>query len=231
MSGVIKSHSVTELAAVRPFAGQMPPAPVVVLPRLDEERERLRRAVAALEGELRRRDVEIEVLRTDVEQAFEDGKAKGREAGLAEARDRQEERLAALEAAARKAQGEVSSGLASLERLAPLLARDCVDKILGEASGYAELIGPIVVRQLADIDRAMLLRIEVSHRDFPDAAALSALGHRLAPLAVDIVADAQMAPGGCVMVLKLGRMHVGIDQQWTALRDVLGEMAAPEAAP
>jgi hypothetical protein len=33
------------------------------------------------------------------------------------------------------------------------------------------------------------------------------------------------------MVMRLGRIEVGIDQQWPVLRDLLGEISAPEAVP
>ncbi len=229
MSGIIKSGSHAELASVRAL-GTPPPVSVVPMPRKDEERERLRRTVAALESDLRRRDAVIDGLRKDVERAFEGGKAQGREAGLAEARDLQAERLAALEATLREVRTDISAGLGALDRLAALLARDCVEMILGGAEDRAELIARIVGTQVERIDKAMLLGIEVARADFPDDTALAALAERLAPLSVALAADPELPQGGCVMILRLGRMSVGIDQQWGALDALLGRMALPEAA-
>ena len=76
----------------------------------------------------------------------------------------------------------------------------------------------------------MLLAVEVSREDFADGEALTALAHRLSPLAVVIEANPEMASGACVMRLRLGRLSIGIDQQWGVLRDLLTEMSEPEAA-
>ena len=231
MSAIIKSGNLADLVGVRPFAAPLPAPALAATSRQDEERERLRRTVTALEGELRQRDIAIEVLQADVKQAFEDGTAKGREAGLAEAHDRQSDRLAQLEAAAQKAADEIAAKLVGLERLAALLARDCVAKILGDADDRAEFIARIIGVQTAKIDQAMLLGIDVARADFPDDAALAALAERLRPLSVALNASEALRTGGCVMTLRLGRMVVGLDQQWPALSDVLDEMATPEAAP
>jgi flagellar biosynthesis/type III secretory pathway protein FliH len=226
---VIKSGNLAGLSSVRPIAAHASAA-IVPLQRQDEERERLRRTIATLESDLRERDVAIDVLRKDVERAFAEGTAKGHAAGLADAEDKQNDRLDRLEATARLAQEGVSAGLVSLERLSALLARECVDKILGNAQDRADLIGYIIAVQVAKIDKSMLLAVEVSRDDFPDAEALAALAQRLSPLAVALEANAEMAPGACVMRLRLGRLAVGIDQQWGALKDLLTEMSEPEAA-
>jgi flagellar assembly protein FliH len=228
VSGVIKSGNFADLSSVRPI-GTQTQAAVVPLQRQDEEKERLRRSVAALESQLRERDVAIDMLRKDVERAFEEGTAKGHAAGLAEAEDKQNARLDLLEGTARKAQEEVSAGLVSLDRLAALLARECVEKIVGNAEDRADLIGYIISVQIAKIDRAMLLAVEVSGEDFPDGEALTALSRRLGPIAVVLEANPELASGACIMRLRLGRLSVGIDQQWGALKDLLTDMSLPEA--
>ena len=227
MTGVIKSQNLAALSGVRPFEVKSSVAEVVALARHDEESERLRRKVSALEGEIRQHKTSIETLRGDVERAFEDGKAKGRDIGLAEAQDRQSERLAALEAGIQAARSEVSGALASLERLAPLLAQECLDRIFGAASDRSGMVAEIVAAQMARIDRGALLRIDVSRRDFPQDDALAALAQRLSLPSTTFDIRDDMASGGCVMVLQLGRMVVGVDQQWGALREMLGTMAEP----
>lgn len=226
---VIKSGNLAGLSSVRPIASQAQAA-VVVLQRQDEERERLHRRIAALESELRERDVAIDVLRKDVERAFEEGTDKGHVAGLAAAEDKQNDRLFRLETAARRAQEGIAAGLVSLERLAALLARECCDKILGNAQDRADLIGYIIAVQIAKIDKSMLLAVEVSREDFPDDEALAALAQRLAPLTVALEANGEMTSGACVMRLRLGRLSIGIDQQWGALKELLTQMSEPEAA-
>lgn len=229
MSALIKSGNLADLSAVRPIGVQVAPALVVRRPE-DEEVERFRRAVSSLEGELRERDVAIDVLRKDVERAFEEGRAKGRELGRSEAEDRESDRLARLEEGIETARREVCDGLVSLERLAALLARECLEKILGDATDRIDLIARIVAAQIQAIDRSMLLHIEVSSEDFPNPAALASLASRLEPFRLLPVVNADLASGGCVMSLRLGRMVVGLDQQWGALRGVLNEMALPEEA-
>ncbi len=224
MSGIIKSGNLADLTAVRAFAAA-PPLPEP--PRLDEERERLRRRVAALEGELRQRDTKLEELRAEVKRAYEAGTAEGHAAGLADARDRQAERLALLEESLHAARAKLSAGVESLQRLAPLLARECLDRMLGGSKDRAALLGRMIETQIGKIDKAMLLGIEVSRADFADDGALAALSARIGQPAVTLKAGAGMPSGGCVMTLKLGQVSVGLDQQWGVLRDLLTQMALP----
>src|ERR1700710_411557 len=227
MSRIIKSDAAQILSSVRPIGAR---APAIMPSHADEDRERLRQVVATLEGQLRERDDAIEVLRKDVPRAFDDGMAQGRDGGLAEAQDCQAERLAVLETAARDAKAEVAAHLGSLERLSALLARDCVGKGLGDSAEHADLIARIVAAQIARIDKAMLLGIEVSRSDFPEDAALAGLALRLGFAPSAITARGDLPAGGCIMVLRLGRMNIGIDQQWGALAALLDDMALPEAA-
>lgn len=228
MSGIIKSGNLADLSVVRPVA--VPAAISAASIRQEEERERSHKRIAALEEDLHKRDASITALRADVERAFEEGKTQGHAAGLAEAQDRQAERLSLLDNAVRQALEKMSTDLSSLERLAAVLARECLDKILGSPDDHAELLGQIISKQIAKIDKVMLLGIEVSQQDFPDDEALAALGKRIGLSAVALTARDDMASGGCVMQLRLGRMNIGIDRQWGALREVLDEMALPEGA-
>jgi flagellar biosynthesis/type III secretory pathway protein FliH len=78
--------------------------------------------------------------------------------------------------------------------------------------------------------RAMLVDIRLSRLDFPDEADLASLADRVGSQSFRLVAGDDLPSGGCVMTLRLGRVSVGIDQQWPALRNLLDEMASPEAA-
>jgi flagellar biosynthesis/type III secretory pathway protein FliH len=46
---------------------------------------------------------------------------------------------------------------------------------------------------------------------------------------VEVSASNEIGSGGCRINLRLGRLSVGVDQQWPVLRNLLGEMAQPEA--
>ena len=223
MSGLIKSGQVLELASVRPLSAVHTITPVVT--KSDEERERLRHRVATLEGEMVAQNATIDALKADVVRAFDAGKRKGREEGLAEAKDRADERLALLRQALQNATATLAERLAGLERLAPLLALECLDKILGDSAQRRALVAMIIQAQLKLIDRAMLLRIEVSRSDFPQTDLLARLqSDGLA--AVEVKADPALPSGSCVLTLRLGRMEVGLNQQWGVLRDLLRDMAA-----
>jgi flagellar biosynthesis/type III secretory pathway protein FliH len=227
MSAIIKSGSVTELSAVRPIKAA---SFTRAISKQDEERNRLQQRIAALEEELRKRDEAMAALRADVERAFEEGKTQGRNEGLMQAEDRQAERFTLLENGVQEALDGLSKDLSSLERLSALLARECLDKILGASDDRAELVGRIIAEQIGKIERSTLLGIEVSRADFPDDQSLAALGAHIGLPSVALTADAEKPSGACTMTLRLGRMDVGLDQQWSALREVLGEMALPENA-
>jgi flagellar biosynthesis/type III secretory pathway protein FliH len=229
MSSIIKSADLSGLSTVQSLGEPLSVAPVISLGKHDEKRDAILRRVARLEEELRQRDAEVRDLRAAVAQAQEEGAEQGYESGLVAAQDRQTERLALLEKSMMRAQASLAEGLTSLSRLSALLAQDCVDIVLGNAGDRAELIERIIVSQMAKIDRAMLVDIRLSRLDFPDQADLASLADRLGAQSFSIVAGDDLPSGGCVMTLRLGRLSVGIDQQWPALRNLLDEMALPEA--
>jgi hypothetical protein len=224
MSGLIKSGSVAELSQVRSIAT----VTAAAVTRADEERAFARQRIAALEEELRLRDAAIAQLQDDVIAARAAGEAEGRLAGFGEAEDRQAERLVVLEDAMHKACALLGENLSALGRLAPVLAKEALEIILGDAGDRVALLGRMVDTQVARIEKSALLGIELSREDFPDDAALTAFSTRVALPQVTLTAG-DLPSGGCVMTLRLGRMNVGIAQQWGVLKTVLDEMAEPEA--
>jgi flagellar biosynthesis/type III secretory pathway protein FliH len=227
MSGLIKVTDTMGHAAVRPLTKLAPPP--IVSPQ-DEERERLRVRTAQLESELRQRDVVIAGLRSDVDLALERGKTEGHAAGLKAAEDRQAERLAILESGVRQARARLDENLASLERLAAALAGECLDTVLGDRKYRAQTVRKILAAQSAKIEKSALLAVELSSSDFPDAEALAVIERDIAPSQAALSARAEIPSGGCRMVLRLGQMDVGLDQQWGSLRDLLAEIASPKGA-
>lgn len=222
MSTLIKS---SQGAVVRPLGMALRPP---VSP-LEEECERLRQRVTALDGELGRRDATIAELRAEIPRAEEKAKAEGRELGFKDAQDRQEARLALLDAGIRQAQTRLSENMSSLERLAALLARECLDTVLGDPKHRASSVRKIIANQVAKIEKSSVLTIELSKADFPDDEALAALAEALRPAALS--ASEAMAPGACRMTLRLGTIEVGLDRQWTSLRAVLDSIATEGRAP
>jgi flagellar biosynthesis/type III secretory pathway protein FliH len=225
MSAVIKSQDLASQSSIRSLAAFVRPSP----PQRDE-RTILNAQITALEDELRRRDQAIADLHADVTRALADGRSEGHKAGFVEAEDRQSARLLVLEEALRRAQEKLSLGMTSLERLAVVLASDCLEVILGNADAHTDLVEDIIRAQLARLDRGMLLAVKLSRHDFPDDDALSSLGTRLGLPAITLAASDDMPAGGCVMTLRLGTMDIGVKQQWSALRHLLGHLALPEEA-
>lgn len=232
MSSIIKSGSVTELAAVRPFSLPLQPVPPpVAVVRKNEEEERLRARIAFLEDEIRQRDASIVMLRSDVERSRQAGMEEGRKLGLGEAEDRQAARYGLLEKTVQNVRNELSGRMLSLDRLSMLLAEETLDIIFDDRTMRADLLRRILEVQIAKIDKSMLVEIEVSPEDFPDKDALAAISEALGLRSVNVRANPELASGGCTMNLRLGKMEVGLDQQWGTLRELLGDMALPGGEP
>lgn len=230
MGAVIKSGSLNDLSSVRPFT--IPShAPAIAVVKQDEERERLQRRLMALEAELKERDAAITALRADVECALVEGKAEGMAVGRAEVEDRQAARLTLLLGSIEQCQAELSNRLESLERLSFLVTQECLDKILGDRDTSAGLVRQIIEHQIGKVDRAMLMSIEVSQEDFPDTTILEEVVRKAGARSITVSATTEIPSGGCRMRLQLGNVEVGIDQQWGVLRELLAELALPEASP
>jgi len=227
MSRVIKSQNV-ELSLVRPLAAT---PPVSLVPRHDEEADRLKARIATLESEARKQAAAMDELRAANERDIVASKAEGREQGLKEANDRQAERLALLEDALGRARTELGEKLASMERLAALLARETLDIVLGDPEHRAAAVRKILAEQSGRIEKSAIVGVAVSAEDFPDKDALAYAARRAGLSAAQVSARGDLAPGACEISLRLGKMDVGIAQQWGVLSGMLAELAAPEAAP
>jgi flagellar biosynthesis/type III secretory pathway protein FliH len=223
MSAVIKSGDAS--ARVRPLTL----VNAVLRPtKEDEERDQFRRKIAALEGEIRNREILIAGLRAEAEAAFARGKTEGRDEGVASAGKREAERLALLDGAARESREQFETALLSLDRLSTVLARDVLEIVFGDAEYRGDLVEKIMKAEMAKIEASAVVEISVSAADFPDKkAALSAANRAgVASRVSVVVADAPS--GSCAITLRLGRLEVGIDQQWGVLRERLTELSRPE---
>jgi hypothetical protein len=224
MSKVIKADDYAALGAVRVL-----PTSIPFPKKEDEERDRLRKRLVTLEDEVRQREETIATLRAEIPLAFERGKAEGEADGLGRAVGREAERLSLLEGAMGRANADLSANLSSLERLAPLLARDCLDIILGDAQWRSESIGKILATKMVGIEKSALVEIIVSTDDFPDDNNLSALAQKAGIHAAIVRASADIASGDCQMRFRLGEEEIGIRQQWNVLCAKLDELSFPEA--
>lgn len=228
MNALIKSGSPNEASAVRRISVLRTEHPGVSA--IDQERELGARQLATLQAELQARSLEVRALHDEVAAAYVRGQEEGRLAGRSEAEDRQAQRVALLERSLQQVQNEIGEGIKSLEQLAVLLARDCLDVLLGNPNYRAELVGEIVRTQVARVERSLLVDIRVSPDDFPDAQALAAVAGHAGIDTTSLSTSPSTPGGGCVMTLQLGKMDVGLAQQWGVLREALDEIGAREGS-
>lgn len=185
----------------------------------------LRARIARLEEEVAERERLIASLRDQAESAYADGHTAGRATGAREANDDVEARFALLDRAIGEATAGFGQTLASLEGLAALLARECLERMFGETSG-AEVVLALLRKQVATLERAAIVHIEVAEIDFPNAGACARLAGKLGLQGIEI--DARARPqGSCTIRLQLGEMEIGLDRQWGALSAALAALVEP----
>jgi flagellar biosynthesis/type III secretory pathway protein FliH len=226
MSAIIKSTSAKRPGAILSLedARKADPANLAITSLEDQ----LRQKITTLETISRRQQEQIEILHKDVQQAFVEGEAQGKEQGLAEAEDKQAERFAVLQAGVQVALTSFEESMSSLERLALLLARDCVNVMMTESEARADLLCDMIRFQASTIEKSAIIAIEVSGEDFPDEQDLVVLAERAFTGPVRLSVSKELEAGDCVIRLRLGQLEIGINQQWGVLRDLLDEMARPE---
>jgi type III secretion protein L len=224
MSGIIKSGAFAELAQVRPLPPAAASASVVILSRHEEERDRLRARVSVLEAEIQQRDALIETIRAAAGDSFAEGRALGCSEGVTQAENRETERLALLGESLQRSEAALREKVAALERLAPLLARECLEILFAAPKFCGKAVRRIIEAQMARIEKSAVLSIAVSRADFTSEESLAAVAEGLA-----VQASEDLPPGACSINLRLGTLEVGLNQQWPALRALLAEMAEPEA--
>lgn len=181
--------------------------------------------IEELQGACDDRAAQIAQLRKDI--ADESAKAyeEGRLAGLAAADDRQKERIALLSEKLSQAVDALRSEYVSMERLAVLLARLCLEKMFGESSDRVALVRDLIRGQIQEIDPATLLNVTVSCEDFASESALLNVAESLGLARARVLASPEMSSGDCEMTLTLGQLDLGLTQQWGVLSQALFAMA------
>jgi len=232
MTRVLKKNGAIDVPAVHSLVSAWSVADDVAAPApaVDPELVALRMECEALKKQLDERDAKLTGLRAEADAAFKAGEAKGHEAGLREAEDQGEKRMARLEAGISQAQAAFADALGGLERLAPALAHQALAGLLGQADARPQLVAAIVRNQVQTLEARALLEIEVSASDFPDGDALAALEGTLGGFGPVIHASVALKSGDCRIRLKLGTLDVGLDRQWNELAALLREMTEGGAA-
>lgn len=216
MTALLPAESVGE---VRAFAGAgKAPAPAA---------HPLEAMCIALRQELEEARVAIADGQRDRERAVETAWGEGRQAGLAQAEEREAERLVALGKALEGAVGAVDERLAGLDRLAAELAAAALTRLFDDPAALRAMSASFIARQVQGLKDARLVRAQVSAQDFVDTENLAALGARLrdAGVEVEIIPDAALKSGQARLDLTLGRAELDLSEQWQSLAALLRSMA------
>jgi flagellar biosynthesis/type III secretory pathway protein FliH len=209
-----------------------PPTPVI-----DQERLALEGQVEALSEELQdlakalqAREARIGELECDLDAGLADAEAKGREAGLAQGAEAKAEALAILEGSAERALGDFRAELQALEILAVALAKAGLAKVFGDGGEMTDKVARLIRRQLQELERTAVLRMEVSAADFGSGEALDGLRLAAGLDDVELKANDALSAGDCRIRLRLGELDIGLGQQWGRLSGMLDDALAVEAA-
>lgn len=151
-------------------------------------------------------------------------RAEGRLAGLAEAEDRSDERLAEVRQALVDAAQHFQGQLALLDGLAPQLARAALDKLFARSGDWAAMVEAMIARQLQTLRRSAEVMLYVSGEDF-DAAQAAALGGGQCRVEI----DPDLHSGAARIVSRLDRIDLDVREQWRDLTALLDTMAGTAA--
>ncbi|WP_338446503.1 hypothetical protein V5F89_01520 [Pelagerythrobacter marensis] len=177
----------------------------------------------ALEQEIERLRQQIEETEASAERRIAEAFGKGRDAGLAEAREGDDKRIALLEQALHRARQDFTDKTADVEALAIAVARAVLAKIFGDGALETHRIEAAVVHRLAQIDPTEVRSIRVSADDFPDASELARIAGKFPDLTVH--RDRGLAAGESVIELDLGRIDVSPMRQWAHAEAHLATLA------
>ncbi|AKM07967.1 hypothetical protein [Pelagerythrobacter marensis] len=166
----------------------------------------------AFEQEIERLRQQIEDMEASVERQIAEAFDNGRDAGLAEAREGDNKRLALLEQALHRARQDFNCKTADVEALAIIIARAVLARIFGDDTLDARRIEATVAHRLEQIDPAEVRAVRVSASDFPDASELERIAGRFPDLIVH--RDRNLAAGESLIELDLGRIDPSPVRQW-----------------
>lgn len=222
MTSLIRSSDPARGGNVR--ALERRPAPPAITP-VDPELLSLRGEVDRLRAKIAEQDAAIAAHPAALEKACADGEAAGRVTGLREADDGREALAGMIAAATQLALERFAQEIASLERLAPMLAIEGLGRVFEPSDQRGELVREVIRRQMSDLERRAVVCVEVSSADFTDADALPSVS------GAEVRALDELKSGDCRIRLKLGALEVGLDQQWDRLREVLIDLAQAQGRP
>jgi len=197
-----------------------------------------RASVAAVQEQPDPRDIELAALRSAVARAeealaeaegvhrreVESAREQGRKKGLAEAEDREVERLKLLDKTLSAACDVWGSRLDKIDVLAPQLVRAAIARLFDGADDRAELVTAMLARRMRDLRRDSIVALQVSADDFSDEPALAALAASLAVPQVIASIDPTLTAGQARFALKLGTLDLDLSGEWRKVAAALEAM-------
>lgn len=224
MTALIKGGDRDGLLLVRPV-GVSDPAPAASATAAPPEEDR----VAALETALKEARDNLGALRQQHAADSEKIRADAHAKGVAEGERRNAMLVETLGKAMARAETAMAEGLNESSELALVLARSALGQVFADRGTWQAMVADIIAVRRAQVDESLLLCIRVSAKDFPDEAALAAIGYEDAR--VSLIADAKLARGECRFDLRLGTIDVGPATQGRNLLDFLDRQLASEDRP
>lgn len=234
---VLKANAHQAEIRTLPRAIALTPPLSPIKPEPDPEPERpdaltlVRAELDVLRAEMAKQDIAIEKLTEGVETAYREGEAAGRTAGLKDAEDNQDARLAALNSGVEQALETFADVLAGqAENLAVRIGREALANILSDVGSYPDLLARIIRKQIVAAGSHSVLAIEVSTDDFPEPAQLDRLAATAGHPGLEVRAVEALTTGQCRIGMRLGALDAGVSQQWERLDALLSDHLAAQAA-
>jgi type III secretion protein L len=207
MSALIKAAGAAETSdPIRAFA---PPLPQSV-PQLPAREALLEQRIVELQESLA---AEGERHRKDLERA----RKESARVALEQRSDAEERAIQTLTEASAAANAAWNKRLHSWEATAIAIARAVLEKIFADADERSALVESCIKHKMRLLEKGSVARLRVSGTDFPD---LTPLGADLTDV-IEVVSDAALGTGECIVDLKLGQIDLGLDAQWARVAQLL----------
>lgn len=143
--------------------------------------------------------------------------------------DAEDRAIEALCDAAGQANDAWTRRLRSWESGSIAIARKVLEQVFADASSRSALVESSIRRRIQVLETHAIVQVRVSEQDFPDPLSLAA-ANRAAGGQREIVCDAALPSGACIVDLKLGHVDLGLDAQWARIAELL-EVLELEGAP
>lgn len=156
--------------------------------------------------------------------ALDSARAEGQAIAQAEHRRNDERALNALSTTLDKANKALNERLGDAEKLGILFSANALEKVVGDASRYRDLVGECVSIQVEGLRRGAILSVRVSPSDFGDRAAIDALADKLGFDRQNISCDPALAQGDCHIELRLGAIELSVGKYWRDLQTLCRQL-------